>query len=446
MENPLPVSATPEDIPLVTPVEIPARQERLPALDLLRGIAILAILPANIPWFLGPSTMGEGPRWGVFSWADHGAVALTLFFVDGKFVTLLSVLFGAGLAVQLSRSKAAGRPFAGYYIWRQVLLFFIGLAHALLLWFGDILSSYAVVGLGGLLLSRFAQRGLLWFMTGFLVWSYGFMITMTVLLPVVGEDAFHMGPSSESVAVAPDKESIETVPAAPSSLETDLLQRLQGYTRDAKQLEIYRGQDFGQMVLHRVVNLAIFIMAFWLNLAWYLLACFLLGIYLVRRNIFHDVEGHRGFLRKLIGFGLVVGCSLHVLAVVVYAWNPKGMLFGAFSFVGALPLSLAYLGLVLFWARSGRTEWLQSRLRAVGRLALSNYLLHSVLLGFIFYGYGLARFGYVGRAAALAIVLAIWVLQLSLSPLWLRYFQIGPAEWLWRSLADRRWRPFLRRA
>jgi uncharacterized protein len=73
-------------------------------------------------------------------------------------------------------------------------------------------------------------------------------------------------------------------------------------------------------------------------------------------------------------------------------------------------------------------------------------LLHSVLLGFVFYGYGLGLYGYVGRAAALGIVLAIWILQLSLSPLWLRFFQSGPVEWLWRSLADGRWRPFLRRA
>ena len=114
--------------------------------------------------------------------------------------------------------------------------------------------------------------------------------------------------------------------------------------------------------------------------------------------------------------------------------------------MGALPLTLAYLGLVLFWSRSGYLQWLQQRLRAVGRLALSNYLLHSVLLGWIFYGYGLGLYTQVGRAAALGIVLAIWILQLGLSPVWLRYFQMGPVEWLWRSLADRRRRPFLRQA
>src|SRR5438876_3704059 len=152
MNEALPEAAAPEGIQeAAMALPVTPTEERLPSLDLLRGLAILAILPANIPWFLGPSSMGEGPRAGIDSWADRAAVAWTMFFVDGKFITMLAILFGAGLALQMNRAKAAGRPFARYYIWRQALLFFLGLAHCLLLWFGDILSSYAIVGLGGLL-------------------------------------------------------------------------------------------------------------------------------------------------------------------------------------------------------------------------------------------------------------------------------------------------------
>src|SRR5262249_36504148 len=105
-----------------------------------------------------------------------------------------------------------------------------------------------------------------------------------------------------------------------------------------------------------------------------------------------------------------------------------------------------YFGLLILWSRSGRLPWLQARLRAVGRMALTNYLMQSVLCGFVFYGYGLGLFGQMGAAAGLLVVFGVWLLGLAWSPIWLKCFQLGPVEWAWRSLADLRWRPLLRRA
>ena len=93
-----------------------------------------------------------------------------------------------------------------------------------------------------------------------------------------------------------------------------------------------------------------------------------------------------------------------------------------------------------------RMQWLQQRLRAVGRMALTNYLMQSVICGLVFYGYGLGLFGRLGAAAGLLVVAAVWLLELLWSPVWLRYFQMGPVEWAWRSLADGHARSFLRRA
>src|SRR5262249_26976478 len=112
---------------------------------------------------------------------------------------------------------------------------------------------------------------------------------------------------------------------------------------------------------------------------------------------------------------------------------------------GALALALAYLGLLLRWSASGRLPLLQAIFRAVGRMALTNYLMQSVLCGLVFYGYGLGWFDRVNRTQMLLVVLAVWLLELVWSPIWLHFFTMGPVEWLWRSATDGRPRPMLRR-
>ncbi len=130
---------------------------RLGALDLIRGVAVLGILPVHISLFSGP---GFNPQQGAESWQDHLLTALVMLFFEGKMVTLLSILFGVGLAMQARQAQAAGRQFAPYYRRRMIMLFLFGLAHALLLFQFDILTSYAVAGLIALLFIRVSDRAL----------------------------------------------------------------------------------------------------------------------------------------------------------------------------------------------------------------------------------------------------------------------------------------------
>jgi uncharacterized protein len=432
--------------------------ERLPALDLMRGVAILMILPANVASF---STPDMNPRAGADSWADHLVTVLTLFFVDGKFITLLSILFGAGLMIQALRAQAAGRPFGWFYTKRMGALFLIGLAHALLFWWGDILTSYAIVGLGALLLSRLGQRTLLRFIGGFLLWCYSWLLLFTLLIVIFGDvtstpsepqppnaaaTAQRNEGKTKSPAGQPESDSQRSgASPSPEDQFEQMGKAIEEYFSEENYVRIYRHGAFREMVLNRAIMLACMTALFWLMLGWDILACFLMGIYLLRQGIFHDADTHRPLLRKFIGWGLAVGVPFHVAALVAYARNPDGLLSYCLNYFGPLPLALAYLGALTFWSHSGRAEWLQSRLRAVGRLALTNYLMQSVLCGFIFYSYGLGLYGQMGRAASFGVVLLIWLAQVVVSPLWLRYFQIGPVEWLWRSLAEGRRRPFLRR-
>jgi hypothetical protein len=171
---------------------------RLRSLDLVRGIAVLMILPANIPSFSAPAQLGMA--FGrVETWADHAAVLLTRLLVDGRFIALLSILFGAGLAMQVAAAKEAGRPIERYYVRRMALLFVLGIAHALLLWYGDILASYAIVGLGALLFSKVSQRALPWVSGGLIALFCSGLVVLAGMLALVGALALFVEPLREAL-------------------------------------------------------------------------------------------------------------------------------------------------------------------------------------------------------------------------------------------------------
>ncbi|MDW8027335.1 MAG: DUF418 domain-containing protein [Armatimonadota bacterium] len=425
--------------------------ERLPSLDLIRGFAILMILPANLPFFSQPSVLPQT----TLSWSDKLVFALTLPFVYGKFITILSILFGTGLAIQAMKAQVAGQPFESLYARRMVVLFFIGLAHALLLWFGDILTSYAIVGLLALLLSKLGQRALLWWIGSCLAWCYIWLLALTLFVALIGEEKL-VPSETESVGTvkmeqegkSPKMPSTKREPKAETETERaeQFGRAIERYFSQENQTRIYRQGTFSE----RVLNNAIFAgfgtcCCFLPLLGWYLLACFLLGTYLFRQGVFYDVNAHRPLIYKFIVYGLAVGFVFNLMTVFVYLRNPNGVLYWLLVGFGALPTALGYMGLLLLWSQSELFKRLQARLIAVGRLALSNYLLQSVICTFIFYGHGLGLYGQLSQSAAFALVPTIWLIQLFISPIWLQYFHLGPAEWLWRSLAEGRRRKFLKR-
>lgn len=416
--------------------------ERLPALDLLRGIAILAILLANIPYFSGPADWFYS-RGNDDTPTDRLVVAQTLFWIDGKFITLFSILFGAGMALQVDRARAAQRPFTAYYLRRLAILLMIGLIHALFIWFGDILTAYALIGLAAFVLSRLRKEALLACLTAVWLWSYGCLALLALLVAITGESFWALAPPPPAPRPAISNPGADLEPSEPWYRRLNEID-WEGYVSKENQIRIYRDGTLRQMFLNRAIYLLTSAVSLIFLVGWYLLGCFLCGMYLMRRGIFHDVDAQRPFLRKLIGFGLLVGLPFHAAGVAVYWFNPQSSFSWLLNGFGALPLALAYLGLILFWSRSTYGLWLQRRLRAVGRMALTNYLMQSVLCTFLFYSYGLRLYGELSRTAALGAVLAVWALQLALSPWWLRHFLMGPIEWAWRSLADGRPRPFLR--
>jgi uncharacterized protein len=416
------------------PTEAPPT-ERLPAMDLLRGIAILGILPANIPFFSGTV--------GIFSFHrrpesvfDQAGMALTVFFVFGKFVTLLSILFGAGLALQAWKARAENRPFAGYYVRRMTILFFIGMAHGLFLWFGDILSSYAVVALLALIFTRFSQRLVLWTAAGCLIVVATWMLIGSGVTLATGTGL-----------ISAFEPPVTEPPDEVGQWFADLGRWWESQTADENQTRIWREGSFAEMAFNRAVYLGKYFLEFWLVVCWYLLGCFLIGVYLMRRGVFHDFETQRRFVRGLTIASLIIGGAFQALAMVFYLEWPESELHFLLPYtLGGLPMALGYLGLGLFWSHSGMLPTVQHALQATGRMALSNYILQSILCNLVYYRWGLTKYGDMGHAANLGVVALIWSIEIGFSVVWMRFFQIGPLEWAWRSLAERHARPIWRPA
>lgn len=435
-----------------TTIAAPAADaERLPALDLVRGTAILGILAANIPWFsgtgpTGPTGGGEPPDATV---ADQILKGLTLAFVDGKFISQLAILFGAGLALQADRAWAAGRRFTGHYLWRTFLLFLIGLAHATLLWYGDILVMYSFVSVAAVLFVRLRTVGLL------VVAGSGLTLTAALLTGgllyqvlhdkgdadkekdkpppgAVATPASVVGAVSDWLHAPPDNEEERERLGKRANREIGIF-----FSRD-NQNRIYREGTFGEQTFDRAVK-SLILMKGLVFIGGDLLACFLVGAVLVRAGFFSDREVFRRWRPWLLAVGLLVGVPLHVSALILlFAGGKLAILSTGPHLFGALGIAVVYLTLVTGWAQTDRAAWLQERLKAVGRLALTNYLAQTVICTTIFYSFGYGLYGTLGRPATLLVVVGVWLLQLLVSPVYLRFFRIGPVEWAWRSLALRR--------
>jgi uncharacterized protein len=437
---------------LEPPVAAPtADPERIAALDLIRGVAILGILAANIPVFAGSG--GGGPEGGSVSLADKIVKGLTLAFVDVKFITQLAILFGAGIALQADKAWGAGRRFTLGYLWRTFLLLVLGAIHALLLWFGDILFMYACLSVVAVFLVRLGQKGLLVVIGAGLTWTAASVATLVVVSMAFDSDKDKEDkPPPDAVATpASLMQSFSEVIHAPADEREKAQKKVQRefgvFFSRHNQNRIYREGSYGEQTFDRLLKFLISQPMGQIILGPQLLACFLFGAFLTRSGFFSDPEVYGRWRPWFLAGGLILGVPLHVASLILtFAGEKSAMMSIGPQQAGALGIALVYLTLLTGWAQSNRAKWWQDQLKAVGRLALSNYLLQTVICTTIFYSFGFALYGTLGRPMTLLVVLGVWLLQLLVSPLYLEAFRIGPVEWLWRSLALRRRLPILKGA
>jgi uncharacterized protein len=395
--------------------------ERIISMDVLRGFALLGILLMNIQSFAMVDAAYANPTaTGELQGGDYWAWLLTHLFADQKFMTIFSMLFGAGIAMMAARQQANGRSPAALHYRRMGWLMVIGLLHAYLLWDGDILVTYAICGAGVFVLRK---------LPCWLLMVLG-MLSLCVPSAILSLCGLVM-PYLPEEAVQPIKE--EWSPSA---------------DRIEQETAIFRGSWAEQ--LPRRAQMAFYTEVFGLlfYIAWRVGGLMLIGMALFRWGVW---TGKRSsvFYASLIAAGLLLGLPLVGFGVhqnFAANWSVQYSLFlgSQYNYWGSLLVSGGYVGLVMTVCRFGRLDKLLWPLAAVGQMALTNYLLQSIICTTIFYGHGLGQFERFSRVDQLLTVAAIWTFQLATSPLWLRYFRFGPFEWLWRSLSYGRLQPMLR--
>ncbi len=377
----------------------PTRQ-RLPTVDVLRGFALFGILLVNVEDFSGPNGFGLRATWD--DAPDRAAVWLLKFAAEAKFRAVFAFLFGLGFALQFRRGDADDRAFVARYLRRLTVLLAIGVAHFLLLWEADVLTSYALVGFLLLPFARCTARQAIC-ASGVLAGLAVVALSVIVLLATPRPG----GPA----AVPPEKVETADVYGHGSYREVVSYRARQA------------GSYFGRIVPTAPSTLMLF----------------LLGLAAGKAGLVFEPAGDRTRLRRLFLGGLLLGV---VANGIVTVYSPRLMSLPklvrlpvvASYVLGSPVLGLAYLaGLTLLLSRPAWQARL-SPLAAPGRMALTNYLMQSVICTTLFYGYGLGWYNRVSPVAGVGLSLAIFAAQVMLSSLWLRRFRLGPAEWLWRSL------------
>ena len=382
--------------------------ERIAAIDVLRGVALLGILLVNIRAFAMVSAVYFNPAAaGPIDEADRCVWWLGQLFVEQKFMAVFSMLFGAGVILMSRRRDAADLPAAGTHYRRMVGLLVIGLAHAYLIWYGDILVGYALCGMLIFPLRRWRAKWLI--VAGLTALGIGTLLNLFVGLTIPYWPPESVQDLNEMIR--PDGAAIE------------------------KETAVYQGSWWGQTA-HRAPTSAMFqTFVFLMWGLWRIGGLMLLGMALLKLGVLSGQASKRAYT-GLIFVAIVVGLPLILAHLWLYPADQRGtgeaFFIGAlYNYWGSIPLAIGYIAIVMLICQVPLRSYLRP-LAAVGRTALSNYLLQSILCTLLFYGHGFGLFGRMSWMDQMGIVLIIWLIQLGASALWMSRFRMGPVEVLWR--------------
>ncbi len=381
--------------------------ERILSIDILRGMALFGILAANMRAFSAP--LDSYGNIGVLfhSRADVLAQAFIDAFIQGKFISIFSFLFGMGFAIQMSRAEARGVRFMGFYPRRLLALALFGLIHGVLIWAGDILLTYAVSGAILLLFRKRRQKTLLWWAGS--LFAVPIVVSTTFLILY-----FSRFRRPWMVPKPPDVAKLYAI------------------------INIYAHGTVRQILAQNWVE--------WKRglpttlFAIYAAGLFLLGMWVWRAGIVQRLDEYRPVLKRVCAWCIPVGLILSIYVASVEAIVPPGTvsLWAWFAGILWLPgshiLSAGYMsGLALIFMHE---DWRRILLpfAAVGRMALTDYLMQSVLCTLFFYHYTTGLYGRIGPAIGLVPTVILYGAQVVFSNWWLKRYRFGPMEWLWRGM------------
>ncbi len=386
--------------------------ERIKSLDILRGFALLGILLINILLFALPNASFSNPSvMGELSASDHFSYYLVHVFGELKFMTMFSILFGAGILLFITRLENKEIDGSKIHIRRMLWLLVFGMLHAYFIWFGDILVAYSLIGLIAVLLRKMKDQ-----------WK----IVLCVILYLIPMGFFYMiGSFFESMPKEMADEAMKDFSPSPELLSAEI--------------DLYQVGSWLEIFVKRAkLNMNYQIGSFFMLSLWRTTGMMLLGMVLLNKGVL-SAQKSKLFYLILAIVGITVGTLFGnegIHRIVETKWEVIHYFkFGyQFNYFGSLFTSLGYIGLIILIYQMKILQFLTKALEAVGRMAFTNYLCQSIICSIIFYSYGFGMFARFSRIELLALVALIWIFQMISSYYWLKFYRMGPFEWLWRYL------------
>lgn len=410
----------------LAPIE---RTERIRGIDIARGIALLGIIFVNARFFFGPFGVAIDPsltmNGALRSNADLAAWAFVETFCAYKFISLFSMLFGFGLALQAARAERSGASRWPIGLRRLGLLALVGIIHWTLIWYGDILTLYAVLGVIALAVSGLSRRTV-----GWIVLALMGVVMVVALLGAAVQTLESLyaptDPATEIAAEEPLRRGFEAMQAANFNPSDPIWL--------SAETAAYRDGPFLEALPFRVVAFAFGFIAAFFSYGWQSLLMMICGVYAFKAGLFSPERS--ALRRKLallalpLGFAIAAGAVLPVLA---FGFDDT---VSRTSYVLLLPISamalpIAYAAIIIEWGPRLPAA-LATALERTGRMSFTVYLCESLVCTGISYWWGLAWFGTLGDAQAALTVFLVWLGLVCFATAWLGFFRIGPFEWLWR--------------
>jgi uncharacterized protein len=490
-------SVTPSSIKVTNLLNPIDNESRIHVMDLLRGFALIGILFMNIEWFNRPISdlLSFDFQLTGLDWAASWLVKV---FVEGKFYRIFSLLFGMGFAIMLLKAQAADKPFGAWFSRRMLALFIFGMLHLIFLWNGDILHDYAV---GGLLLlgfvfllhtDRFAKHNHpstfvkfgLWVMAVplFISIAVSLFFGITRTHQVMSQDwqqqvtiieqadiqvaALSAQAEKRALVIDPtiitenldessnivEDEKVDIENLSPEErmayeIEEWVTYKLEMKQKHDEETNAFTQTSYAVATKFRAQQSLMFLKFTPIMAIFICLPLFMIGYWLVASERITKPQSHKTFFDILCWGGLIIGFILNISGTyLVLHPAAKGaieleVIGESLQYYGQLVLAFGYIGLfVKLSQKANFLKWF-SWLAPLGKMALTNYIGHSIILTSLFYGYAGGMFGQISRAEQMLIVVAIILFQAIFSKLWLSYYKFGPLEWLWRSLTYLTWQP-----
>ncbi len=417
--------------------------ERIQSLDVMRGFVLFGILLMNINGFglamayEDPTVSGGSTGLNLYTW-----ITTNLFF-EGTMRALFSLLFGVGMFIFLDRllKKDAGIKAADIYFRRLMFLLVFGLIHGyLLLWVGEILYQYALMGFLVYSFRSMAPKRLI--AVAILLFSIG---TLWNYVDYKGAKKYMANVEQAAIFKAEGKELTKELEADAERWESRLEERTPQAVAEYN-AEMHKGY-FSVLAFLAPTNYEFDVNWPYRNDLWDVLSMMLIGIALFKWNVLSAAQPFKVYgTMALLGYSIGLAINYYEVQTILsdefsyLSQNKSNVTY----FWGRLFVSVGHVGAILMFCKSGILASFQKSMAAVGKMALTNYMMHSLICMFVFTGVGFGLFGKLQRFELLYVVFSIWVFQLILSPLWLKYYYYGPMEWLWRSLSYQKRQQFKR--